>query len=1122
MPFPHLFRPIVFASIGVGIALLVAPAISNASEPFCPAGEITLTSNDFSVKRSGANLDKVVSRKNGFFVPVGKAIDPGAEDLVFSLWSDGQEFYQATLPAGALVAKSSGKYFRFRQTSGGAPVGAGSALSLRERDDGFRMKLRFRGLDLTAADLPSAGERVKQIVKIGDDCFSSYLICPTAATTVKCEPERTATLKGKVKGVTGDALVGSMVTAYDDSRLESVSVFVQENGRYAMPPVRPGVYRLRARLIGYDDDTLASVVIKKGKSNRVDFTLVPAINTNDLLPAVYFKSLLNDKWPNETVNGDFALSCGNCHQIGDWRFRRARTEAEWDTVVTQMISYLPPYFQQTRDRLLDGMISTYGPNAPAYPTFDLPPPPSGDILGAVIYEYGLGDESSFPSCHDLELGFDNVVYADGGVRWIDPRTGERGIHTLVGGAHSIERGPTGNMWITQAGADALAKLDVSTGVITYFPLPEIMGVQGTYPHTLRFDAAGKIWFTTTKSNHITLFDPDTEQFTYYDLPEADAAEVGLSIPTAYGCDTAPDGTVWWSQLHGQRIGRFDPVTEVVRAWKPPFYGPRRLHVGADGIVWVPGYGTGTLGRFDPAIERWKSYDLPTGIPGPPGFGNSETPYALNVNRENGEVWIAGSNSDTLIRFDPSREEFTAFPLPTMSSYTREVEFDADNNIWTCTSSQPPAEGEIGRGKFIKIELPPVTALCGDGVVGGKEDCDDGNTDDCDSCTNACRSAAGCGDGALCNDEVCDDGNSDNCDGCTALCEIETGLLCGDSELNTVCGEECDPPLEDFCTDQCTVPIACGNGQIDGVEECDDGNNDDCDTCSNACVLITGCGDGAVCGVEQCDDGNASECDGCLPGCIFETGHICGDGIVKGACGEVCDPPQLAAPECSYICQPGPAAALGTRHMSFGGSAYSSALGTGSPLGTLEGDFDLVAGAPTPDGLTTVTLTGPVIYKAAILGGSFGYMCFNISSCTGIIDCNGGTAVGVEVERDSAGPGFAGLPPTITTGLGGDGGPGSVLLTCSQAFRQIPPGGGDDCAALFFPPEETIIYTTGLTDGYFINAYVEIGTGAISLSGENFVCADWTTEDGPGTLVATFLIENDSQAGDTANISEVDD
>ena len=36
-------------------------------------------------------------------------------------------------------------------------------------------------------------------------------------------------------------------------------------------------------------------------------------------------------------------------------------------------------------------------------------------------------------------------------------------------------------------------------------------------------------------------------------------------------------------------------------------------------------------------------------------------------------------------------------------------------------------------------------VCGDGVLGGIEQCDDGNTVDADACTNACRLPR-CGDG----------------------------------------------------------------------------------------------------------------------------------------------------------------------------------------------------------------------------------------------------------------------------------------------------------------------------------------------------------------------------------------
>src|SRR5690554_6209362 len=53
-------------------------------------------------------------------------------------------------------------------------------------------------------------------------------------------------------------------------------------------------------------------------------------------------------------------------------------------------------------------------------------------------------------------------------------------------------------------------------------------------------------------------------------------------------------------------------------------------------------------------------------------------------------------------------------------------------------------------------------VCGDGMVEGDEECDDGNTDDSDACTNECL-AATCGDGIIQGGEECDAGadNDDN-------------------------------------------------------------------------------------------------------------------------------------------------------------------------------------------------------------------------------------------------------------------------------------------------------------------------------------------------------------------------
>ncbi|MCY1062210.1 DUF4215 domain-containing protein [Nannocystis sp. SCPEA4] len=66
------------------------------------------------------------------------------------------------------------------------------------------------------------------------------------------------------------------------------------------------------------------------------------------------------------------------------------------------------------------------------------------------------------------------------------------------------------------------------------------------------------------------------------------------------------------------------------------------------------------------------------------------------------------------------------------------------------------------------------------------------------------------------------------------------------------------------------PDTCGNGIVEGEEECDLGAaNADEAACTLACELAA-CGDGLVRDdVEQCDDGNLAPGDGCDPDCQFE-------------------------------------------------------------------------------------------------------------------------------------------------------------------------------------------------------------------------------------------------------------
>jgi cysteine-rich repeat protein len=101
--------------------------------------------------------------------------------------------------------------------------------------------------------------------------------------------------------------------------------------------------------------------------------------------------------------------------------------------------------------------------------------------------------------------------------------------------------------------------------------------------------------------------------------------------------------------------------------------------------------------------------------------------------------------------------------------------------------------------------------CGDGFVGGDEECDDGNADDEDGCSSSCVLLHNdtCGDGWPASGEECDDGNTDDGDGCSAACTFETGAPCGNGILED--GEECDDgniESDDGCSHSCTSEGSC--------------------------------------------------------------------------------------------------------------------------------------------------------------------------------------------------------------------------------------------------------------------------------------------------------------------------
>ncbi|MDO8640986.1 MAG: DUF4215 domain-containing protein, partial [Nitrosarchaeum sp.] len=112
--------------------------------------------------------------------------------------------------------------------------------------------------------------------------------------------------------------------------------------------------------------------------------------------------------------------------------------------------------------------------------------------------------------------------------------------------------------------------------------------------------------------------------------------------------------------------------------------------------------------------------------------------------------------------------------------------------------------------------------------GQVEQCDDGNLNNTDSCSNSCTLQI-CGNGVVDNGELCDDGNENNNDACSNQC------------LPTICGDG-------------IVQDPNSNGQ---AEQCDDGNTNNNDQCDNECNVCVDEDNDGVC-IDQCPDSKPGE------------------------------------------------------------------------------------------------------------------------------------------------------------------------------------------------------------------------------------------------------------------------
>lgn len=225
----------------------------------------------------------------------------------------------------------------------------------------------------------------------------------------------------------------------------------------------------------------------------------------------------------------------------------------------------------------------------------------------------------------------------------------------------------------------------------------------------------------------------------------------------------------------------------------------------------------------------------------------------------------------------------------------------DESSSTSGASTVAATSESGSGFDSGSPTEPTGiadtgSFCGDGIVDGDEECDDGDPIDIDECSNACKKPV-CGDGLVQPGEDCDFGvDNDDHGPCKLDCHA---AICGDGIVRLDI-ETCDGEDTNLYT---CMEFGYGGGTLACTRTCDGFDVTGCTFCpdNELCDAYQSCEglceDGSQCWNEMGMSGT------CLPSCMSSEDCLA-FGMFPAECADMLCviPCEQECPE-GMICQP---------------------------------------------------------------------------------------------------------------------------------------------------------------------------------------------------------------------------
>lgn len=547
-------------------------------------------------------------------------------------------------------------------------------------------------------------------------------------------------LAGSVKSATGQALEGVVISAKEEGKTITTSVFTDEEGRYYFPPLAKGHYQVWAQAVGFETGLSQADLNTEAQK---DFTLKTTKDfTKQLSGPEWMMALPEDTFQHRRMKAIFRNNCAGCHQP-NFVLQNKFDVAGWRNIINVMerigIYGDPPRLDQApmplirafKEELANYLAEMRGPG-PSPMKFKLLPRPRGESARVVITEYDVtsnsnpeeyvtqngsnwaeGVSSAYESRgpHDAEVDPNGFVWIvdsqDNPVRTIsrlDPKTGAikdfklegRGARKSIAmRSHGIVIDHKGIAWFNADGG--LGRMDTKSEKLDWFnPPPSMARIGGT----LDVDAQGTVCASTNEG--AIFFDPTTSKF--QDFKSVTPGNEGRT----YGVAVDSEGNCWWAQMNYDIMGKSDIKTgksvelkfiprtgleELATPQDKELYaiahadwntspvwqqGPRRLGADRKGTaIYVANWWGDNLAKVDIKTNKVEYYQYPN----TPGFFGV---YDSTVDK-NGKVWVNLMNADRVAKFDPKTETWTDFMLPSLGNETRFIAVDNNKptvEVWT--------------------------------------------------------------------------------------------------------------------------------------------------------------------------------------------------------------------------------------------------------------------------------------------------------------------------------------------------------------------------------------------------------------------------------------------------------